>query len=142
MDLDALRAQGMELVTRFEQLRAEYVPLQQKLLKVNMVAKSPDGYVTATVGPRGQLIKLELDPRIYRRPNSRELASTITKTIQQATEKAVAEVASLCSPFVSEAQFQANMDFDFAGLVEQLNSDLPRVDNGATEDDSTQGRSS
>lgn len=53
---------------------------------------SEDGYVTVTVGPNGHVTKVELDPRIYRRPDSRVLPTTVTETIQRATELALAEV--------------------------------------------------
>lgn len=124
MDTQALRAQADELIAQFERMRSEYGTLQQKLRAVSATVKSEDGYVSATVGPRGQLIRLELDPRIYRRPNSRELATTITETIQKATAKAMESIEELCRPFVPDAQFQAHMNFDFDGIFRQLDSDL------------------
>lgn len=142
MELDALRAQAAELMTRFDNMRVGYGSLQQKILKVNATVKSPDGYVTATVGPQGQVLKLELDPRIYRRPNSRELAATITKTIQEAAQKATEQVSELCSPFMPDSQFQAHMNFDFNGVVQQFEQNLPHVDGTAGDNDKARGRSS
>ena len=128
MDLQAMRAQADELMARFESMRSGYTDLQQKLRAVQGSATSKDGMVKATVGPRGQLIKLELDPRIYRRPNSRELAATITETVQQATETAMKSIEELMRPFVPDAQFQAHMNFDFEGVFQQLDRDLPKGD--------------
>jgi len=124
VDTQALRAQADELMAQFERMRSELPDLQQKLRSVTATVKSDDGYVSATVGPRGQLIRLELDPRIYRRPNSRELASTITETIQRAATKAMAEIEELCKPFVPSAQFQAHMNYDFEGIFSQLDNNL------------------
>jgi DNA-binding protein YbaB len=128
MDLHALRAQADELMAQFERMRAGAGDLQQKLRTLSASVTSKDGLVTATVGPRGQLIRLELDPRIYRRPNSRELAATITETVQRATTKAMDQVEELCRPFIPDAQFQAHMNFDFEGIFRQLDSDLPGGD--------------
>ena len=125
MDLQALRARADELMAQFEQMRSGMGDLQQKLRAVTGTATSDDGLVKATVGPRGHLINLELDPRIYRRPNSRQLAATITDTVQRAAARALAQVEELCTPFIPDAQLQAHMNFDFEGIFRQLDSDLP-----------------
>lgn len=123
-EVEALRAQADELTAQWDRMRSGVGDLQQKLRKVQASVTSEDGYVTATVGPRGQLVKLELDPRIYRRPNSRELAATITETVRRATDKAMESVEQLMRPFVPSAQFQAHMNYDFEGIFRQLDSDL------------------
>jgi len=73
-------------------------------------------------------VKVEFDPRIYRRPNSKELSTTVTETIRKATAKAMAEVEELMKPFVPGAQFQAYMDNDLEGIFRQLDSELPGGD--------------
>jgi DNA-binding protein YbaB len=128
MDLDALRSQADALMSQFDHMRSGMNEMQQKLRAVNATATSKDGLVTASVGPRGQLLRLELDPRIYRRPNSRELATTITETVQDATRKAMAEVEKICQPFIPDAQFQAHMNFDIDDIFRQLDRDLPGGD--------------
>jgi DNA-binding protein YbaB len=52
---------------------------------------SDDGLVTAVVGGRGELLELDLDPRIYREPNAAELAAKIVKAVHEATEEAEQE---------------------------------------------------
>lgn len=128
MDIPALRAQADAMVAQFERMRDGYGELRRKLRAVTGTATSDDGLVTATVGPRGQLLKLDLDPRIYRRPDSRRLATAITETVQRATTQALEAVAALCRPFVPDAQFQAHLDYDFEDLFQQLDSDLPGAD--------------
>ena len=125
MDLSAMRAQADELMAQFERMRSGLGDLQQKLKAVAATVTSDDGLVTATVGPRGQVVKVEFDPRIYRRPNSKELSATVTETIRKATAKAMAEVEELTRPFVPDAQFQAYMDNDLEGIFRQLDSELP-----------------
>lgn len=125
MDLPAMRARADELMMQFERMRSGLGDLQQKLKAVAATVTSDDGLVTATVGPRGQVVKVEFDPRIYRRPNSKELSATVTETIRKATAKAMAEVEELTRPFVPDAQFQAYMDHDLEGIFRQLDSELP-----------------
>jgi DNA-binding protein YbaB len=125
MDLPAMRARADELMVQFERMRSGLGDLQQKLKAVAATVTSDDGLVTATVGPRGQVVKVEFDPRIYRRPNSKELSATVTDTIRKATAKAMAEVEELTRPFVPDAQFQAYMDHDLEGIFRQLDSELP-----------------
>jgi DNA-binding protein YbaB len=63
--------------------------MQRRMLTINGVAWSDDRLVKAVVGPRGHLIELDIDPRVYRTPNSQALATTIVKTaIEQTQEQA------------------------------------------------------
>lgn len=68
---------------------------QKKMLSVTGTATSPDGLITVTVGPRGQLVDLEIDPKIYRRPDSALLAQNILKTVRDAVEQVQAETSKL-----------------------------------------------
>jgi DNA-binding protein YbaB len=49
-------------------------------------ARSEDRLIRAVVGPRGQLVDLELDPRIFRSPDSKTLAAAILATVREAVE--------------------------------------------------------
>ncbi|SHN75413.1 YbaB/EbfC family nucleoid-associated protein [Cryptosporangium aurantiacum] len=68
---------------------------QREALSVTGTAWSRDGLVKAVVGPRGHLLELELDPRIYRNPNSKALAATIAATVREATEDALAQTGKI-----------------------------------------------
>jgi DNA-binding protein YbaB len=70
---------------------------QRKVMKVTATATSDDRMVKATVGPRGQLVHLEIDPRVYRRPNAAALAETIVATVRKAAEQAMADVQEILS---------------------------------------------
>lgn len=123
-DTRGLQARADELMAEFERLRAGTADLQQKLQAIKVKAKSPDGYVSVTVGPRGQLLDLELDARIYRQPNSKELASTITATIQRAATEAANQVAELCTPFVPADEVKSHLNFDLDSLFRRTDSEL------------------
>ncbi len=128
MDARGLQAQAEELMSQFHKLRDGASELQRQLEAVTAKAISEDRYVTATVGPRGQLIELELDPRIYRNPNSGALAATIKSTIQTATAEAADKVAKLCKPFMPEEEVRAHLSQDIDGMFHRLDSQLPGGD--------------
>lgn len=69
--------------------------VQKKLRRVKASATSEDGLITATVGPRGQLVELTIDAKIYRRPDSARLAQVIMKTIRDAVEQTLEEQRKL-----------------------------------------------
>jgi DNA-binding protein YbaB len=68
---------------------------QRKVFAVTGTAWSDDRYVKAVVGPRGHLVALEIDPRVYRRPNSTALAATIVATVRAAVEQALARTQEI-----------------------------------------------
>ena len=96
-DLSGLRAYAQSLSGQFQEIRRQLSTMQEELNAISATAKSPDGFVTATVGPRGQLIKLHLDPRVYRSPDSARLATVITETIHAATRDAAAKVDTIAA---------------------------------------------
>ncbi|MFC7548809.1 YbaB/EbfC family nucleoid-associated protein [Plantactinospora sp. GCM10030261] len=61
---------------------------QRKMLEVTGTGWSPDRMIKAVVGPRGQLVELEIDPRVYRTPNSKALAASILSTVRAAVDDA------------------------------------------------------
>ncbi|WP_433083599.1 YbaB/EbfC family nucleoid-associated protein [Dactylosporangium sp. CA-052675] len=124
MDNRALRARADELAGELERMRSGMGTLQQKLQAITATAKSDDGFITAVVGPRGQLIRLDIDARVYRRPDSRQLAQSITKTIQAASADAMRQVTEACKPFMAESTVQAHLEFDLQGMTHKLDSEL------------------
>jgi DNA-binding protein YbaB len=59
---------------------------QRKMLQIRGEARSEDRLIRAVVGPRGQLIDLELDPRIFRNADSKALATAILATVREAVD--------------------------------------------------------
>jgi DNA-binding protein YbaB len=62
---------------------------QRRILKIKGEAWSDDRMIKAVVGPRGQLVDLEIDPRVYRNPNSKALAASILATVRSAVDDAL-----------------------------------------------------
>jgi DNA-binding protein YbaB len=71
-----------------KRVTADLPNIQQRMLDVTGTAWSDDRTIKAVVGPRGHLMELEIDPRVYRKPNSKALAATIIATVRLAIEDA------------------------------------------------------
>lgn len=123
-DVAGMRAYAEELKGRFEKLTTEGPKLQERARAVQVTEKSPDGLISATVGSRGELIRLDLDPRIYRQPDSRELADTITDTIKAAGVKAQEQVLEVFEPLVPREEMQLHMDGNVEGVLERMSDQM------------------
>ncbi len=122
MDVDAagLQAYTDELQARFMRLQSEALSLNQQALAVEVTEKSADGLVSATVGARGDLVRLDLDPRVFRHPDARGLADTITDTIHRATAKALDQVVEIFDSIVPADQMRAHLEGDVETVMRQL----------------------
>lgn len=96
----ALRARFDDVRSQYDRLRAGMGDLQQRLATMNVTVESRDGLVTATVGPRGQLVDLKLDRDIYRAGNPDELARTILATVEKAVAQAGEQVQDLVATYL------------------------------------------
>lgn len=123
-DLAGMRAYAEQLQGHFEKLTTEGPKLQEQARAIQVTEKSPDGLISATVGARGELIRLDLDPRIYRKPDSRELADTITETIKAAGVKAQDRVLEVFEPLIPREEMQLHMDGDLEGVLERMSDQM------------------
>lgn len=64
---------------------------QQKMMRISGVGWSADRLIKATVGARGQLTDLEIDPRVFRNPDSARLAESILAATRAAVDDANAQ---------------------------------------------------
>lgn len=131
METKHLHARAEELLAEFQRLRSGLHDLQRQLVELNVTETSDDRLVTVTVGARGHLVRLELDPRIYRRPDATELASTITETIRRATTRAQDRVAEICRPYLPDAEVRAHLNHDFDGMFRRMDVELDAIKEGA-----------
>ena len=69
--------------------------VRQGMAGIRASADSPDGLVTATVGARGELLTLELNPRVYRESDAAALSGRITATVAEAVRLAQDQVVAL-----------------------------------------------
>lgn len=101
---------------------------RQQIMEITGTAWSDDRLIKAVVGPRGQLIELEIDPRIYRTPNSKALSATIMSTVRAAVEdvnKQTKEIVDKVMPKDRGLGLIGKTDFDV--LMESHDADLPKA---------------
>ncbi|MFY1688258.1 YbaB/EbfC family nucleoid-associated protein [Plantactinospora sp. WMMB782] len=77
--------------------------------RIRATAYSPDGLVAATVGGRGELVDLDLDPRVYRDPDATALGAAIADTIRAAADSAEQDAVALAERLV---RVRAGTDVD------------------------------
>jgi DNA-binding protein YbaB len=63
--------------------------------RVQAAAESPDGLIRATVAGHGEVLELNLNPRILRVTDSRVLADVVTSTIRDAQQAVNREISRL-----------------------------------------------
>jgi len=111
-DLNRLRGVADRLSGQLERVRRGLGDLKRDLNAITATGKSADGYVKATVGFRGQLLSLDLDPRIYRRPDSKGLAEAIVAAVRQAALDAAARVDEVSARHGQAVDVRSFLDAD------------------------------
>jgi DNA-binding protein YbaB len=124
VDDAALKARTEELMAQFERMRAGAGDLRRRILDVRGEAKSPDGLVKAVVGHQGHLVRLDIDPRVYRRPDSRQLAETITDTIHRAATEANRLIEEAASAYLDVHDVRNALGFDMEAIFRRLDEEL------------------
>ncbi|MGI5273999.1 YbaB/EbfC family nucleoid-associated protein [Nonomuraea sp. CA-218870] len=115
-----MRAYADELREMFRQIQDSGLELHARAKTVQITEKSRDGLVSVTVNVRGELVRLDLDPRVYRRPDARMLADTITQTTHRAVARARERVMEIFEPVIPRAEFQAHLDGDVEAAMARL----------------------
>lgn len=116
-----LRAWSEQLQVRLGDLVEQGPALARRARAVQATETSPDGLVSVTVGPQGRVVRLDLDPRIYRTPDARALADLITETIEHAVWAAEDRVVGIMSAVADGDQVRAMFNGDdeaLAGIVD------------------------
>ncbi|MFI9840247.1 YbaB/EbfC family nucleoid-associated protein [Nonomuraea sp. NPDC051941] len=124
LNADTLRAYTEELRDGFVHLQNESQALHDRARAVRVTERSPDGLVTVTAGTRGDLIHLDLDPRVFRRSDSQSPARLITESIHRAATRAQEEVIAIFEPLVPAAQMRAQLRGDLDAGLSQLSEHM------------------
>ncbi|HVV11761.1 YbaB/EbfC family nucleoid-associated protein [Amycolatopsis sp.] len=94
---------------------AENIPkTQAKMQALTGVAWSDDRLVKVVVGSRGQLVDLEIDPRVFRNPDAGELSAKIVHTATAAARDVSAQAKEI---------MEEGMPSDMAELRQQYAPD-------------------
>jgi DNA-binding protein YbaB len=117
-----LRAWSEQLQVQLCTLVEQGPELARRARAVQATETSPDGLVSVTVGPQGRVVRLDLDPRIYRQQDARALADLITETIEHAVWAAEDRVVGIMSAVADGDQVRAMFNGDdeqLAGIVDR-----------------------
>ncbi|MGI5237761.1 YbaB/EbfC family nucleoid-associated protein [Dactylosporangium sp. CA-139066] len=103
---------------------------QKRISRITGTGYSPDRMVKAVVGPRGQLVDLEIDPRVFRNPDARGLADAILIAARNAVNDANGKTTTIVDeavpvhlrrgPFGGEDQLE--------GVIARHDADLNKDD--------------
>lgn len=111
------------LMDELDKALANVPETQRRLMSLTGVGWSSDGFVKAEVGPRGQLIDLDIDPRVFRRTDAGALRASIlaavNAAIQQVAERSREIMFGQLPPEVAElrAQFQPGREDPIGQLL-------------------------
>ena len=130
MDDSALRARADELAAQFEQARATAGDVRQRLLNIRATAKSDDGYITIGVGLQGRVESIDIDPRIYRRPDSRRLAETLLETIKRAMADVERQTDEVSKSFLGGGDLSAALKLDFESIFRKVDEQFDELSRG------------
>ena len=96
----ALRARFDEVYGQYQRLRSGLDELQVKLAELRVTERSDDGQVIATVGARGELISVEVEPGVFHDRDARALSRKITTTVHRASAAAVNATQELVAGYL------------------------------------------
>jgi DNA-binding protein YbaB len=98
--LRAMQARAEELLSDVGRMRSQLTDVQARSREVRGTARSADGGITVTVGPRGALLGLRIEPRTYRRSGPDELAGQIVELAGEAVRDAAGKLEEILAPFL------------------------------------------
>ena len=87
-------------LAEYARLAEQVKAVKDGVAEIRGTGYSTDGLVTAVVGGRGELVELELDPRIYREQNATKLAADILAAVQEAAAEAEQEATKIAEKLV------------------------------------------
>ncbi|MEU4229238.1 YbaB/EbfC family nucleoid-associated protein [Nonomuraea sp. NPDC026600] len=99
---DSFRVTIDELATEYNRRAQQVRDLHSELNELRCTSRTRDGMVGVTVGARGQVCAIELNPRVYRILSATELATAIMEQIAQATAQATACAGELMRPLIPD----------------------------------------
>ena len=83
------------IVSDLQKALANASRTRERMLDLSGTAWSDDGMVKVTVGPRGQLVDIDIDPRVFRKPDSQALRASILAANHAAVQQVLAEIEQL-----------------------------------------------
>lgn len=89
-----------EMLQQYREIRDRLGDAQRQITELTATASSEDGMVTVTVDHQGDLVELQLNPRVYRVLDSATLSETIVATTKRATADVRQRAKELMAPLL------------------------------------------
>lgn len=121
-----MQAQLDEMMDQYKEMRSNLVTMQEECLRVQATAYSEDGHVVVTVGPRGHLLGIRIDPVVNRRSNTDELCASIMEAVDAAVGTALEEVATITRRYAPDVDLGELGDFDLSSLLQRSDASMLR----------------
>jgi hypothetical protein len=86
------------LLADYRRTREQLADVHQALLAIKESVTNPDGLVTATVGPQGNLLNLVISDAAYQRYRAAELGQEVVKTVAAAAARAAERANATLRP--------------------------------------------
>ncbi|HEX4225604.1 MAG TPA: YbaB/EbfC family nucleoid-associated protein, partial [Pseudonocardiaceae bacterium] len=86
------------LLADYRRTREQLADVHQALLAIKESITNPDGLVTATVGPQGNLLNLVISDAAYQHYRAGELAAEVVRTTAAAAARAAARAGATLRP--------------------------------------------
>ncbi|GAA3649217.1 hypothetical protein GCM10022224_009950 [Nonomuraea antimicrobica] len=115
-----MRAYAEELRGIFGRLQDEGLDLHAKAKAVQVTKTSRDGLVSVTVGARGDLLGVDLDPRVFRHLDARGLADAILGAAREAAAAAQERVMEIFEPAIPREHLKAHLEGDVETVLARL----------------------
>ncbi|TDE51559.1 YbaB/EbfC family DNA-binding protein [Nonomuraea mesophila] len=98
--MDAFQATVKELADQVNQQVERLRDAYGAINAIESTMASPDGMISVTVGPQGQVRGIELNPRVYRKLSASELAGALMEQINRATATVTEQRRRLMEPLM------------------------------------------
>jgi DNA-binding protein YbaB len=89
-----------EMLQQYRQVRDRLGDAQRQISELTSTVASEDGLVTVTVDHQGDLVDLQLNPRVYRVLDPLTLGETIVETTKRAVSEVRQQAKDLMTPLL------------------------------------------
>jgi len=114
-----------DLLKTYQEKRKQIQEMQARLETIEAAAEAADGMVQVKVDRHGRLTSLELDPRVYRKLGSEELAEAIMEASKDAQGQVDEQMRAAMRGLAPEGASEAG--FDIAKLLPERPDDIDAV---------------
>ncbi len=116
-----------EMISDLKRAMSSVTDAQRRMVAVTGSGWSPDRMIRVVVGPRGQLLDIEIEPRVLRKPDSKALSASILAAARAAVADATEQTTAIMDESLpSDFRVDNIGGLGLASLMQSHDSDLRR----------------